>query len=332
MSDSVEELNEFLQKKGWLEQDEFIKSMEKPGEGNMNLVKRVITNKRSFIIKQARPWVEKYPTIDAPIERSFIEAEYFRKVNEDKVIRSFSPGLLFSDRDNFILIVNDLGNGADYTFLYQPDEFLLDSEISDLTRYLSILHRLEIDRFPENRSMRLLNHEHIFRFPYLEDNGLNLDDIQSGLMDIAVPVKKNKELISQITKYGKIYLEAGPALIHGDYFPGSWLRTGSGPKIIDPEFSFMGYPEFDLGVFVANMAMARQTSEILEKIIKAYNAPVNFKEELFAAFTGIEVLRRLIGVGQLPLALSIERKKALTEIAIDWILKKKLDFSSYSHE
>jgi len=41
------------------EKEEVI-SMKKPGEGNMNVVLRIITNERSFILKQSRPYVEKY--------------------------------------------------------------------------------------------------------------------------------------------------------------------------------------------------------------------------------------------------------------------------------
>ncbi|MEL7003879.1 MAG: hypothetical protein AAFN93_14250, partial [Bacteroidota bacterium] len=50
-------LAEYLNSIHILEPDRKIESIEKPGEGNMNLVLRVKTDSQSFIIKQSRPWV-----------------------------------------------------------------------------------------------------------------------------------------------------------------------------------------------------------------------------------------------------------------------------------
>jgi len=41
-----------------------------------------------------------------------------------------------------------------------------------------------------NREMRKLNHEHIFIYPYLSDNGLNLDDILLGLQEVGLPLRR----------------------------------------------------------------------------------------------------------------------------------------------
>lgn len=47
--------------------DEVVEGVEREGEGNMNCVVRVMTSRRSFILKQSRPWVEKYPGFAAPL-------------------------------------------------------------------------------------------------------------------------------------------------------------------------------------------------------------------------------------------------------------------------
>ena len=62
-------VEKYLNEQNWLNLNEKVAALEKPGEGNMNFVLRVTTNQRSFILKQARPWVEKFPQIDAPVER-----------------------------------------------------------------------------------------------------------------------------------------------------------------------------------------------------------------------------------------------------------------------
>ena len=56
-----------------------------------------------------------------------------------------------------------------------------------------------------------------------------------------------------MAKVGDIYLsDDGGVLLHGDYYPGSWLKTDAGFRVIDPEFCFLGPPEFDLGVLAAH--------------------------------------------------------------------------------
>ncbi len=50
LSYAQDKLADYLVQRDWLEKGEQIESVEKPGEGNMNFVLRVITNQRSFII------------------------------------------------------------------------------------------------------------------------------------------------------------------------------------------------------------------------------------------------------------------------------------------
>jgi 5-methylthioribose kinase len=45
-----------------------------------------------------------------------------------------------------------------------------------------------------NTELRTLNYEHIFEYPFKEENGFNLDDIQDGLQELALPYKKDVEL------------------------------------------------------------------------------------------------------------------------------------------
>jgi 5-methylthioribose kinase len=68
-------LEAYLVGRGFAQAGEAI-TAERAGEGNMNCVVRVRLPNRSLILKQARPWVEKYPSIAAPVERAASEARY----------------------------------------------------------------------------------------------------------------------------------------------------------------------------------------------------------------------------------------------------------------
>lgn len=328
MENDVKAVANYLEEQGWLAQNEELLSLEKPGEGNMNFVLRAITNQRSFILKQARPWVEKFPQIDAPVERVAVEAQFFQSLEKVEAINKFAPSCLGFDATNFILATEDLGKGADYSFLYQKDNLLTETDIDGLTQYLSALHQVEIPNdFPSNLAMRQLNHEHIFNFPYLEENGFNLDDVQAGLQAAAMPYKTNAALKAKIKACGAIYLNAESGhLLHGDFYPGSWLKVADGLKVIDPEFGFVGPAEFDLGVLYAHLLMAEQPSSVPKAISKKYQQPTNFNEALLSQFVGIEILRRLIGIAQLPLSLDLETKKRLMAQAAKWIMEEKMAF------
>ena len=320
-------VEEYLRKQKWIKTTEKVLSLEKPGEGNMNFVLRVKTNQGSFIIKQARPWVEKFPQIPAPVERAGVEAQFFQTLAANPVFSDYNPTCLGYDKASFILATEDLGEGTDYSFLYQENVQLAQNELQSIAQFLSTLHQLKPPAdFPQNKAMRLLNHEHIFNFPFSLDNGFDLDEVQVGLQEIALPFKKDTALKTLIQKTGDLYLSQGKHLLHGDFYPGSWLKTETGLKIIDPEFAFVGPAEFDVGVLMAHLMMAQQTSDSIKQFLVNYSMTANFNKALLAHFTGIEILRRLIGIAQLPLKLTLLEKKELLERAAKYIKTEEFGF------
>ncbi len=118
---------------------------------------------------------------------------------------------------------------------------------------------------------------------------------------------------------GEIYLGSGPVLIHGDFYPGSWLRSADGLKVIDPEFSYFGQAEFDVGVMVAHLLMARISLETIRETMPAYLQHGSIDEALVIESIGAEVLRRLLGLAQLPVDLNLEEKANLIELARGFI-------------
>jgi len=283
------------------------------GEGNMNVVLRITTNLRSVILKQSKAYVRKFPQIPAPIQRIAVEHDYFKLVNQNSVLRNFSPKILAFDPDNHLLLTEDLGEGIDCSKLYTKELQLEDSDFERLTDYLNELHGLDASRFPSNLEMKKLNHEHIFEFPFLAENGFDLDSIQPGLQQLSLEYKKDNSLKSALKELGKRYLTLGDTLLQGDYYPGSWLKVDEEIKVIDPEFAFVGDKEFDLGVMLAHMDLAQQSAEKITTILKRYRFPIS--SELLYKYKGVEIMRRLIGIAQLPIELSLIQKKALLDSA-----------------
>ncbi|NND06964.1 MAG: phosphotransferase [Saprospiraceae bacterium] len=311
-----EGLERFLHKTSRLSPGEHITNMEKPGEGNMNCVVRVITNIQSFIIKQARPWVEKYPQVAAPIERILVEGVYLQQMQSSAVTSQMTPSVLWEDASHYMMALEDLGHCRDLINLYAREQKIDPSKIRELTSYLRDLHRMTApDGFPANLSMKKLNHEHIFRFPFDPQNGLALDEIQPGLSSLAEPIQHNAPLKQLISSLGLVYLSDGFTLLHGDFYPGSWLDSTHGLRVIDPEFAFLGTPEFDLGIMMAHMFLSSQNAGIVPVIWQSYGRPNEIDVILMSGFAGVEILRRLIGIAQLPLPMSIDEKRDLIQMA-----------------
>jgi 5-methylthioribose kinase len=319
-------LESYLKGQAWLLLNEKITAIEIPGAGNMNFVIRVKTRERSFIIKQSREYVEKYPQVAAPVERALREAEFYQLISKKESIKNKMPKLIGVDKKNHVLNLEDLGNGVDYTFLYQKNMHLDVAELEEIMTFVAKLHKtINTDtnkaRLP-NREMRKLNHEHIFIYPYLSDNGLHLDDILPGLQEVGLAFKEDMSLKKAVKKLGDRYLEDGKTLLHGDYYPGSWLKTEDGIKIIDPEFCFFGDVEFEIGVTLAHLKMANQPDALVEKALKIYKDLNAIDDLLCKQFMAIEILRRILGLAQLPLSFDLEERKALLNEAREILVTK----------
>ena len=323
-----ERLEVHLLQRGFLDAGERLRSVSKAGEGNMNLTLRVVTSERSFVLKQARPWVEKYPQIAAPVDRALVEIAFYEAAGAVSEVRRAMPRLLGSDPGSRLLILEDLGEAHDFTALYSGG--LLDrGSLDELVAYLVALHS-EVDaatgegrRIFENREMRALNHEHIFRLPLAVDNGLDLDGFTPGLTAAAAELKGDEAYVSTVKELGAEYLADGDTLVHGDYFPGSWLRASSGICVIDPEFCFLGPRAFDVGFMLGHLHLASQPDETCEALVSRYAARVGLGAGEAAEarrFAGVEIMRRLIGVAQLPLDCGIERKEELLRLSRELVL------------
>ena len=305
-----------LRDNGWVGDGEWVVNCEKAGEGNMNLTMRVEIESgdggsRGLIVKQGRPWVEKYPMIEAPWERTGIEWAMYEAAGGSEAISGMLPGVVGYVVKAKTLVLEDVGKAKDFNGLYAGGK-ILEGEARELGMFLKGLHGIEVEQERRgelvNWGMRELNHEHIFVLPF-EENGIELEWFERGFEHVGEDVRRDWKLKEVVEEVGRVYLkrrmDGGEVLLHGDYFPGSWLHNtegreeGVGVKVIDMEFGFIGERAFDLGVYVAHMCLARQERKAVAWFLDAYGDA--FKGEMMSRFAGVEVLRRLLGVAQLPI-------------------------------
>lgn len=323
--ESVDAVQRILRDLDLLENEESIASLAPAGDGNMNLTLRVQTSQsRSLIVKQSRPWVEKYPAIKAPVERIDAERRFYEAVGPVESLASRMPKLLAYSEAHHLLVLNDLGLSADMTSLYAAPIIEVE-QLTALGEWLANLHSINMHEYSKddfrNLALRRLNHAHIFEIPFGSAMPFSLDDITPDLEAVAKLVRSNHKIRKAAAELGQRYLTDGTTLLHGDFFPGSWLDLDGEIFIIDPEFSHCGTAEFDVGVAMGHMRICGIENDAIEAFITSYASKRPKTDAMLVAqFAAIEVLRRLLGVAQLPLTIDLESKQALVDEAVATLL------------
>lgn len=321
-----EKLTAWLSHHKLLPGGEPIQNLETAGEGNMNCTLRAITRNGSFIVKQARPWVEKYPQFQAPWDRSQQEVSFYQTIATVSECADRMPKLLGYESANHLLLLQDLGRVADLTTAYES-RTLGEKVLSEVAHYLAHLHLIQSDTSPRstrmsNLEMRRLNRDHIFDLPLSRDAGPDLDAITKGLTPLANQLRSNEAFVKETAKLEKRYLADGPRLLHGDLFPGSLVQSDKGINVIDPEFSYFGDPEYDLGIFTGHLILITggfDQSALFNHYYREISShPID--EILTLQYAGIEIMRRLIGYAQLPLERSLEEKALLLNLSVQLVL------------
>lgn len=304
--------------------------VEIAGDGNMNFTFRLtFDDQDTVIIKQSPPYCARFPDIPAPERRILSEFKYYELSAMDDFLTAHSPGLLGLDEELRIAYISDLGVATDFEYLYAQQKKLDKDTCQNLVRYLVSLHSLIIpdDIEFDNFAMRELNHAYIFQLPYLaDDDAIDLDTVTDGLQEIAKPYKNDDELRQAAKELGELYFKKSRTLIHGDYYPMSWIETDKGLFVIDPEFGFLGLAEIDLGVFLAHMVLSNNFEVAMSSINELYG---DYDSSLVAKFCAVEVFRRITYVSQLPLINSLEFKAELLSKAAEAL--KTGDISIYEN-
>lgn len=107
-----------------------------------------------------------------------------------------------------------------------------------------------------------LQEDFVFTNPFMESP----ENDASGLPpDTVDALRGDANLKAAILRTKLDYLTHGQTLLHGDLHTGSIMVAGDDVRVIDPEFAFYGPAAYDVGTFLAHLAIAAATA--------AYHAP-----------------------------------------------------------
>ncbi len=305
---SEDELPGYLAGLGFLSPGEAAE-IEPAGDGNINWVRRVRARERSFIVKQARPTLEKFPEYQVSTRRIEFEARWYGCVERfDRA--GVCPRVHHFDGERMALVLEDLG-GAERLDAWLARGADPVPAVSTLGAFLGAVHAGTQDpalagRF-ENDEMRRLHGEHIFALPFRPNDF----PLSPALLRRAQQLAAEPDLMARIDAAYARYLGSARALVHADVQPGNVLVAASGPKLIDAEIAHVGDPAFDVGQLIGHLwlrALARGEPRgavhAVRALWSAYSGAlggalaVGFDDAF--VYAGIEMLRRTLGAARVP--------------------------------
>jgi len=309
-----EQLPDYLRGRGLFEADEEIR-VAAAGDGNINWVRRATSLRAggaSWIVKQARPTLERFPEYHAPTERLLCEAAWMAQARPYD-----SDGVCCQLRDldevNRVLILEDLGDAERLDAALERGA-ALRAPVLRLASFLGRVHRGTAGkaglaaRF-RNGPMQRLHGDHIFELPYHEAFPLPEETRQE-----AARLRADATLVATAHRAYQRYLEPWGALVHGDVQAGNVLLPGAGVKLLDAEISHIGDPTFDAGMLLAHLALpalAQGNGERVRKLMveaweayceaahpTAHGACSATDPRPAMRYAGLELLRRTIGAAR----------------------------------
>jgi 5-methylthioribose kinase len=295
--------------------------VEAAGDGNINWVRRVrAADGRSWILKQARPALERFPEYRVSTERIVFEARYY-EVAAPWDGGGVCPRVLHFDEAQRVLVLEDLGvaERLDAALARGAD---VAPALAALAAFLGRVHAASrglalAPRFA-NDAMRRLHGDHVFQLPYRPNDF----PLAPPLRARAEAIWADRALVATLDAAYTRYLEPRGALVHADVQAGNVLLAPGGPKLLDAEIAHVGDPAFDVGtltahVLLAALARGEGPEAPLEALWGAYadahgaRGRVPFADA--ARYAGIEVLRRTLGAARVA---AVERE-ATAQRAVD---------------
>src|SRR5437773_4912771 len=233
---SIDNSLEYLRRQGWIGQEPA--HVEPLGWGVSNLVLRVVTPEKTFVLKQSRPQLRTREPWFSDLERVYREQEVMQ------VLRPLLPELtvpevLFTDRDNYVFAMSHAPAGSRVwkeTLLLG----MVDQAVAEHAGFvLGLMHETT------GRNHHLIE-------PFRDHTvfvQLRVDPFYRRIQE------RRPEVAAEVGQIADRMLDTKEALCHGDYSPKNILTHDRGFTLVDYETAHFGDPTMDLGFFLSHLVL-----------------------------------------------------------------------------
>ena len=346
---------------GWLGDEEQVTTCASLG-GESSTVMRVELQElrggwRTAVLKQSLPWLRRDESVAMPADRWRGEQAFYAAVARVPEAAARMPRLMAANEERFLLLLEDFRGASSLTSLYGGGSLARGAAevLGAFLRALRCGTRGEPNAEFAHGGMKTLSHRLLFEAPFDSPeqggNGFGpdgpapagdaLDATEPGLGEAAATLRSDRTFREALSELGSRFLDAGACLVHGAFHPANWLLLPSGDvRVVDPQYSSPGDPEFDLGTALAHLLLARQPVEVVATFLSAATGaeeagregPADTEEveagvdrPLVARYAGAEIVRRLLGGAQLPLEAEGGSRRGLLETARTAVLSGHLE-------
>jgi len=208
--------------------------------GVSNIVLRVDTPARSFVVKQSRKQLRTPIDWFSQLERVWREVDTMRAL-ESLLPTGAVPRVLFQDRENYLFAMEAVE--ADHkVWKAELLEGRFDSEIAARLGFLlATIHR---DSAGNGELAESLGDLTIF-------DELRLDPFYRYMAETT----SNEVLASSLRSLIEDTVARNACLVLADFSPKNILLTSSGPVVVDFETAHIGAPGFDIGFFLSHLLL-----------------------------------------------------------------------------
>ena len=314
---------------GWLGDEEQVTTCASL-DGESSTVMRVELQElrggwRTAVLKQLLPWLRRDESVAMPADRWRGERAFYAEVARVPEAAAHMPRLMAANEARSLLLLEDFRGASNLASLYRGGS-LGDRAAQALGAFLRALRlgtRGTEEPDPANASMKALNHRMLFETPLASamrggdgfgpdgpaPESAALEATEPGLGEAAATLRSDRAFVEAVSELGSRFLGASACLVHGAFRPTNWLLVADGGvRVVDPQYGGWGDPEFDIGTGLAHLLLARQPEEVVSAFLSAAVGSEDADEgengvdrPLVARYAGVEIVRRLIGGGQLPL-------------------------------
>jgi 5-methylthioribose kinase len=267
----------YLRDRGWVGEGPV--RVDPVGGGVSNVVLRVETPDRPFVLKQSRPRLRTRDAWFSDLDRVYREQEVMQ-VLYPLLPAPTVPEVLFTDRDNYVFAMSHAPAGAQVW-----KETLLSGRV-DLDvgewagRILGLMHEATardlalVERFRDDTVFRQLRVDPFYR------------RVQERRPEVADAVGRIVECMAS----------AREALCHGDYSPKNILTHDRGFTLVDYETAHLGDPTMDLGFFLSHLVLkavkrhtlCRQFFDLTRAFWRGYAGVIRYRPVAELEARGIE--------------------------------------------